>query len=173
MLGERFNAIDFPSLGIIGCMKSHLAVLKIAKERNYKNILILEDDFTFTVSKEEFNKNLTLFFSLHKEFDVFMLSFAHLQYDETDNENIFKVLSSQTASGYLVNQSYYDKLIRLFEWADPLLEETKQHWIYANDQIWKSLQKPDKWYCFCKRLGKQRPGYSDTGETSRYVSYDC
>ena len=58
---ERFNAIE-NECGIVGCGYSHLAVLKIAKERNYKNILILEDDFYFVVSKDEFERNLRLFF---------------------------------------------------------------------------------------------------------------
>ena len=53
---ERFEAIETPGFGIVGCGLSHLSVLKIAKERKYENILILEDDFTFLVSKEEFEK---------------------------------------------------------------------------------------------------------------------
>jgi glycosyl transferase family 25 len=59
---ERFEAIETPGFGILGCGISHLSVLKLAKERKYKNILILEDDFTFIVSKEEFEKSLNLFF---------------------------------------------------------------------------------------------------------------
>jgi hypothetical protein len=40
---ERFEAIH-KKPGIVGCGYSHLAVLKLAKERNYENVLILEDD---------------------------------------------------------------------------------------------------------------------------------
>lgn len=169
--GERFNAIEFAEFGTVGCMKSHLSVLKLAKERNYKNVLILEDDFTFTVSKEEFEEKLAKLFEL--DFDVCMLSHHQLNYNKTEYDFLLKVVSAQTASGYIVNQHYYDKLIQLFEWAAPLLEQTRAHWIYANDQIWKSLQETDNWYCFDKRLGKQRPGYNNTGETSKFVSYDC
>ena len=50
---ERFPAIK-DEMGIYGCGLSHLSVLKLAKERGYKNVLIFEDDFTFLVSKEEF-----------------------------------------------------------------------------------------------------------------------
>jgi ribosomal-protein-serine acetyltransferase len=49
---ERFEAIPTPECGIYGCGLSHLSVLKLAKERNYKNILILEDDFQFLVQWE-------------------------------------------------------------------------------------------------------------------------
>ena len=54
---ERFNAFYTPPDGFIGCAQSHLAVLKLARERGYKNILIVEDDFKFVVSKEEFEGN--------------------------------------------------------------------------------------------------------------------
>ena len=59
---ERFEAIETHGFGTVGCGKSHLNVLKIARDRNYENILILEDDFTFLVSKEEFENQLTNFF---------------------------------------------------------------------------------------------------------------
>ena len=84
---------------------------------------------------------------------------------------LLRVLEGQTASGYLVNEKYYDTLINLYEEAIPLLESTGIHWIYANDQIWKKLQTLDTWYCFRNRLGKQRDGFSDNSKT--YTSYDC
>ena len=77
---------------------------------------------------------------------------------------LHKVLEVQTASGYIINEKMYNKLIELYEWAMPLLESTKQHWIYANDQIWKKLQPSANWYLFTTRIGKQRPSYSDNGE---------
>ncbi len=45
------------------------------------------------------------------------------------------------------------------------LENTKMHWIYANDQIWKTLQKKDKWYGLKNRIGVQSIGYSDTSNS--------
>lgn len=72
---ERFEAISTPDFGAYGCGLSHLAVLKIAKERNYKNILILEDDFQFLVSKEIFEENLKTFFESNIDYNVCMLSY--------------------------------------------------------------------------------------------------
>jgi hypothetical protein len=54
-----------------------------------------------------------------------------------------------------------DKLIELYEWAIPLLEQTNEHWRYANDLVWKQFQPHDKWYYTTRKLGKQRDGYSD------------
>lgn len=58
----RFEAIDRPGKGIVGCTYSHLGCLKYAREQNWKNVLILEDDFTFIVDKETFENRLTEFF---------------------------------------------------------------------------------------------------------------
>ena len=60
---ERFNAISRPDFGIIGCTQSHLEIIKMAKQNNYKNILILEDDFTFTVSKDKFEVGSKSYFA--------------------------------------------------------------------------------------------------------------
>jgi glycosyl transferase family 25 len=168
---ERFEAIETPGFGSLGCGLSHLAVLKLAKERNYENILILEDDFTFLVSKEEFYKQLSEFFKLKLDYDTCFLSRSLQQFEALDNGIVNKILESSAASGYIVNKKYYNTLINLYEYAMPLLEKTRAHWIYANDQIWKQLQKKDNWYYFIKRIGKQAAGYSDNGEC--FVNYDC
>ena len=161
---ERFEAIETHGFGIHGCGLSHLAVFKLAKENNYENVLILEDDFTFLVSKVEFEQELTSFFDLKLPFDVLMLSYNLNQGEDTEYGFINKVKDAQTASGYLVNKHYYDTLIDLYEWAMPLLDQTKEHWIYANDQVWKRLQAKDSWYYFTNRIGKQAPGYSDNAQ---------
>ena len=169
---ERFNAIETQGFGILGCGLSHLSVFKLAKERNYKNVLILEDDFTFTVSKEDFETNLEKFFKLDLDYDVLFLSYyLNIESNNSEYEFLGKVIEAQTASGYLVNQKYYDKLIELFEWAIPLLQSTGEHWNYANDQVWKKLQKEDNWYYLIPRMGKQRNGYSDNSQI--YINYDC
>ena len=168
---ERFPAI-YHSNGIVGCGNSHLNVLKLAKERKYKNILILEDDFYFVVSKEEFESNLKLFFDNVKDYDVCLISYNAQKLDNiSEFPYLLKVIEAQTTSGYLVNERYYDTLIKLYEESTPLLESTGKHWIYAPDQIWKKLQKVDKWYCFKNRFGKQRPGFSDISQS--YAEYDC
>jgi GR25 family glycosyltransferase involved in LPS biosynthesis len=168
---ERFEAIENSDFGCLGCGYSHLAVLKMAKDKGYKNILILEDDFMFVVTKEEFEKELSDFFNLYPDFDVCMLSYNLNKFEPTKYDNILRVLDAQTTAGYIVNNKYYDALINLYEEAMPLLKSTQMHWIYANDQIWKQLQPKDNWYCFSNRIGKQRPGYSDIANS--YVEYDC
>ena len=93
-----------------------------------------------------------------------MISYNVIQDKKLENNVVNKVIEAQTASGYIVNNHYYDKLIELYEKTLPLLEQTFQHWIYANDQIWKQYQPTDNWYYFKNRLGKQRHSYSDNSE---------
>jgi len=160
--GERYPGIYTPHSGIVGCGYSHLNVLKIAKERGYKNVLILEDDFEFVVSKKELEESLATFFEEIPTYDVCMLSYIVQKSEEIPgNTHIRKIIDGQTASGYIVNADYLDVLIELYEWAIPALEKTNEHWNYANDHVWKRLQPDANWFYFVNRLGKQRDSYSD------------
>ena len=159
---ERYSAIYTPHSGIVGCGYSHLNVLKLAKERGYKNVLILEDDFEFVVSKEEFEQSIATFFETTPTFDVCMISYIVQKGEEIPgNTHIGKVLNGQTTSGYIVNAHYFDVLINLYTWAMPLLESTNEHWNYANDHVWKRIQPKDNWVYLLKKLGKQRDSFSD------------
>jgi len=169
---ERFEAIETPGFGILGCGLSHLSVLKIAKNRGYKNILILEDDFTFLVTKEEFEKQLIKFFDEKIDYNICMISYNLLKKIDSEYDFLWKSLDVQTASGYIINSNYFDKLIDLYEWAMPLLQQTKAHWLYANDAVWKKYQPNDNWFCFKTRIGKQRPSWSDNSDS--FAEYlDC
>ena len=166
---ERFNAHSH-KIGSVGCGRSHESILKIAKERKYKRILIFEDDFDFLVSKDEFNENMNKLKNVN--FDVCFLSYNLHEYsDITDYDFLLKVIKSSTTSGYIINEHYYDKLINELEISMPLLEQTDYHWIYAYDVIWHKFQLVDKYFCFKTRIGKQRDGYSNN--TLRYEIYNC
>jgi glycosyl transferase family 25 len=168
---ERFQAIHTPNQGILGCTQSHLEVLKLAKERQYKNVLILEDDFCFIVSKDDFEGELDQFFNEKITFDVCMISYHIQQSQSTEYPFVQKIIEAQTASGYIVNNSFYDNLINIYEYAVPLLQQTVEHWNYANDQVWKRIQAQSNWYALSTRCGKQRPGFSDN--SGQYLDMNC
>ena len=151
------------SKGIIGCTKSHMEIYRMAKQRNYKYVMILEDDFTLLVLPEEFHGAIeNMFVDMEDNFDVCMLSYKLIAGEPVpEKPYLTRVQEAQTASGYIVNVSYVDTLIQLYETTLPMLEQTGEHWKYANDQAWKILQTSDRWYCFTHRLGKQMDSYSD------------
>ena len=165
--GERFSGIYHPPpKGILGCTKSHLNVLLLAMQRNYENVLILEDDLLFLKGKEEVNNMIRELFAKKPTFDVCFLAY-NLKKGEIDKEHPFltRAYDSSTASAYIVNRHYYEKLILLYADAIPKLDKTMHHWKYANDQVWKPLQEKDRWYCFTDRIARQRDGYSDNSST--------
>jgi GR25 family glycosyltransferase involved in LPS biosynthesis len=162
LTAERFAAHYHPTIGLVGCTKSHVACLKMAKERGYKRVLILEDDFHFLVDKVTMEEQLSLLFDQQVPFDVCMLAYNLIRGEpSTEYPFLQRVREAYTASAYIIQDHYYDTLIHLWEWANPQLEATNHHWIYANDQIWKQLQEKDTFYCYTMRLGKQRPSFSD------------
>ena len=168
---ERFDAI-LKKPGPFGCGYSHIAVLKIAKERGYKNVLILEDDFTFVVDKETLETQCKLFFENVKTYDMCLFGYNTIKSEDCEFPFLQKVLNSQTTSGYLIHENYYDTLIDNFENAMTNLKKGYQHWLYSIDQYWKILQPVGVWYQFKTRIGKQRPSYSDISES--IVNYgDC
>lgn len=168
---ERFPAVEISYFGCLGCSYSHHNAISLAKERGYKNVLILEDDFTFVISPEEFEKQMELFFKSNIDYDVCMFSYNLFDYTESNYDFLYKVNFSKTTSGYLVNEKYYDTLINNYREGLEKLGASWIHWVYSIDIYWKELQEKDNWYCFKNRIGKQQPGYSDIRNDN--VEYEC
>ena len=165
---DQFNNLNIYSPNLIGCQIAHLELLKMAKDKNFDNIIVFEDDFEFTVDKTSFYEQIDKFNNLNINFDVLFLSYNVME-SEPFNDLISYGRSVQTASGYIVNSKFYNQLISNLEECLNLHIETQQSWMYCNDQYWKSLQKTNQWFYFNKRIGKQRGSYSDI--LSEYVDY--
>ena len=165
---ERFSAKSH-AFGAVGCSQSHLAVLKLARERKYHRVLILEDDFTFNVSKQIFENEMRTIHEYNKPYDVCMISYNVMKSEPTTEPFWKKIVDAQTMSGYLVNNHYYDTLIDLIEPSIPLLEQTREKRHHAVDIVIKLVQPRDKWYHTTTRIGLQRPSYSDIEQ--RNVDY--
>ena len=183
---ERFAAIANPGFGIWGCGMSHLAVLKLARDQGLRNVLILEDDLQFVIPPETLRAGITVLGSLAlgslalgsgagsksgTAFDVVMLAFNMGAREDIDIEGFQRVLYAQTASAYLVSSHYFQTLIDLYESAMPKLASTGEHWNYANDVVWRTLQQTDRWLAPSERWGKQMDGYSDNAQT--FMAYNC
>jgi hypothetical protein len=158
---ERFTAIHAPyTPPAIGCSKSHLECLKLAKLRKYPYVFIFEDDFECLVTKQEFHEVLSF---IPYEFDVVMLSYC-LCRSEPYDATFGKVLECQTTSGYVVHARFYDMLIQCFEEGIARMEHDPSRSnirAWTLDQYWKKLQPKSKWLYSLKRLGRQRASYSD------------
>jgi glycosyl transferase family 25 len=166
---ERFSAIERQP-GALGCGLSHLAVLRKAKQEGWANVLILEDDFTFLVDRAIFDQELKQVFDFKIDYDVIMLSYGS-HHIVPYNSILSRVISAQTTSGYLVHSRFYDTLISVWSHATTAMECTGDEHANAIDQAWKPLQRTSDWFCFNRRIGQQRPGFSDI--VGSFVTYNC
>jgi GR25 family glycosyltransferase involved in LPS biosynthesis len=167
--GERFPAFK-TCPGIIGCGQSHSGVVKEAKARGYNNVLVFEDDFMFLVSKEEFWTLLDNAIKEAPDYDVIMMGYAIIN-STPFSETLVKIIEAQAGSAYLVNEKFYDTLISTWDEGTTKLIKTGEHWAYACDQIWKTVQPGSNWYAFKRRIGKQRPSIADTGTMPFFANY--
>jgi GR25 family glycosyltransferase involved in LPS biosynthesis len=151
---ERFSAIKHETIDI-GRGKSHIAVLKIAKERNYSTVIIFEDDYVFTISKEDFGEQLNYLEGIY--IDACILSGNLINYNNsTLTRNIYRLIKAQKTHGYLINCRYNDTLINCFQTAVENLERTNNLLLYAIDVAWNILQSTDPWYAVKVKIGQHR-----------------
>ncbi len=173
----RFSAYRDQN-GALGCTRSHYNVIKFAREQNYKNVLILEDDFQMVVSKEELDKSLNYFFNLQfeKPWDVLMLAYnigePHSVVENyKDDKVIGRVRFAQSASAYLVNGSYLETLEKHMGEGLHLFEQTGAFYIFMNDVYWQHLQRRDEWFYFLNRISIQRESFSDLNNQKVNYNY--
>jgi hypothetical protein len=160
---KRIPGVKVPGYGVLGAGLSHTLTLLDAKQNGYDRILVLEDDFHF-FNIHEASDSINKFISENTDWDVLMFTGQVYDSEECDIENVKRVKWVQTASGYVVNGSYIDKLLNNFREAIHLCStypsETK-HCPHCFDVYWRKLQEIDNWYCFKPVLGKQLINHSD------------
>lgn len=147
--------------GEIGCGLSHIKALKEAKDNNYDNIVILEDDFEIITNTALFKKKLNYFYNKYMDYNICLLAGNIIKAKKIDNF-IFEALDVQTTSGYIINKRFFNTLIENLETATEKLLKGERKEIAAIDVWWKKLQGENKkFYLFIPKLGKQRPSFSD------------
>ncbi len=160
----RIEAIYDLLNGHKGCAQSHIEALKLAKEKNFNKVLILEDDVTFVKDKHFIDHNIEKFFvEFELQWDVFFLGAAVFDAVATHNRDFKQVLCAECAHSYIVNTNYASTLIECFSKALELMEEDvdfSDSTFKALDQRWKHLQQKDRWF-IGPIMTQQRRSYSD------------
>lgn len=165
---QRFNAIRNVN-GAIGCSLSHLKCLMTAKENNWDNVMIVEDDIFF-LDKNLFLEKLDKFLKDEIDYDVLLLAGNNFPPYKKINENCIQVNNCQTTTGYIVKRHYYDTMINnIREGLKLLIKNPFHHRFYAIDVWWKILQRKDKWYLLTPIMAVQMSGYSDIEK--RVINY--
>lgn len=168
--GERFNAIKTKS-GAVGCTLSHIKCLELAKERNYEEVFICEDDITFTNPKL-FLENLQKFCDNDDiMWDVLIIGGNNVPPYKQYYDYCARVFNCQTTTGYIVKQDFYDTMIKNFkEGLLNLMKNPENKREYAIDIYWKKLQMENFWYMITPPTVTQYTNYSDI--EGRETHYD-
>ena len=139
---------------------SHLKCVQIAKNNNWKSVLICEDDIEF-LNPILLLDQLNLFLKKHAEWDVILIAGNNmLPYQYVDNSCI-QVFNCQTTTGYIVNSHYYDKLIQNYKEGITKFMREPTNKSYTIDKYWFELQKRNNWYLIIPLSVIQREDYSD------------
>ena len=152
----------------LGCTKSHLIALKLARDNNWNNVLILEDDATWA----DIDKGYPIFEKLVKEpFDVIMLGGTQADYDRST----YRIKKAQSSASYLVNTSYYDTIIQKLEEDIRNFKPDTGEQMHIDVAVFRPLQAKDNWFIVAPALMIQRPSISDilppNNATKKIVDY--
>jgi GR25 family glycosyltransferase involved in LPS biosynthesis len=155
--------------GLVGCFKSHLSILDRFSSLDFKNIAVFEDDFTFSEPIDENFKSLETFFYRNYDFDVLLLATSAegviAQKDELIS-NSYQPCT--TTSGFILSKSGLEKVKPLWSKANEQLIATWDFNVYACDRYWSMIQSDNKMFTFNRKLGYQRPSFSQTSKTLAY-----
>jgi GR25 family glycosyltransferase involved in LPS biosynthesis len=168
---HRINAHYTPGNGHLGCAKSHRDAIQYAIDNNLENVIVFEDDFTFSTSMEETNDLFNKFFKQvdKNEWDVVLFAHSNGKVVDTKYPFIEKITNAQDGSGYIVNKKYFEILRNTFNKSVTNMKQEKTNNInfepYALDQVWKENQMKDQWMVFNPILGKQNKKLESTIET--------
>jgi GR25 family glycosyltransferase involved in LPS biosynthesis len=169
---ERFSAITPPpdfmeyndnkgrkiSKGAYGLILSLYEIIKLSKEKKYKSILVLEDDFLF---KNEEYSDLILTQLNNLKWDVFYFG-ANLHEKLTPiDKNIYKIKHGYATHAVAYSENFYDYFLSNFN----------NNNIKILD-VWLSDYAQNELNCFCSWpiLSIQRPSYSDI--ENKFTNYD-
>ena len=165
---HRIDALYVPKQGALGASMSHIKALELMiKHPEWKKCAIFEDDFTFSPNA---STGLNALISC-TEFDVLLLAVGTMAYDEIGNPHIIRVLSSQTASGYIVHRNYLEVLLENFYTGFNLLLWGARPGDACVDMYWKRLMPDSRWYTTRNQIGYQYANFSDIEKGFR--DYGC
>jgi len=166
---QRFSAVDHTHYQkseqrAAGCSLSHLKIWNDAISNNYRNILIIEDDFNWIVPKEKVHQAFTQIESI--DYNVIQIAYnTKAPIVKTQHNNLYRCNFALTTSGYFINVDFSKTMIKSIEDSISNLMNTNTT-IHQNaiDVIMTKFQNDDKWFLY-SRLGNQIQDHSNITNT--------
>ena len=123
------DPLAFPNIGVLGCYLSHLEILREARDNNFQNILVMEDDLAISRQFSVVEKSLI---SQLRELDYGIVFLGYSPYNGLEYSDYYTEESREQISGdsisfqkskypvkgthfYAVNHRIYDDLIAFLE----------------------------------------------------------
>lgn len=169
---ERYEAIDgkytAPINGLkpgeVGCLLSHLNILKKCQEENIDKVLITEDDVQFC---DNLNSKFFEYENELPEWDILYFGANHALCNPYEHSppikvtnHVYRILHAYSTHAYAVNKSCYQYLIdHISDMTNPL------------DVMYSRIQRELRVYLFRPHLAWQSNGYSDIMETNVDYSF--
>jgi glycosyl transferase family 25 len=176
---QRFEACEDRDFGGLGCAKSHVKLLtEFLTQDETPLCIVLEDDFDFRISFTEFADKLQAVAKLGIPWDVLLLAGTKVLTLDQRASEMFRVFESQTTSGYIVSRAYVPVLAHCFMESLVAMQRFRHgqprgvfYDRLAIDQVWKRLQRRDRWYIWTPSIGAQRASFSDIeGSFANYAA---
>ena len=150
-------------IGSLGCMLSHLEIIKLSIKNKYENVLILEDDTEFQIGNGiNFSQVLNMLHNQISKLDFGLLYLAgnhrgaNIQ-KHTDNLN--RVIGTLTTGSYIINKSAMKYIV------DNMIKYPREIDVFYSTNV----QNKFPCYCLKPHLTRQGDGYSDI--VQKNVSY--
>lgn len=168
---RRIEAVRH-ELGSLGCSLSHIKALEHFIASGLETCLVLEDDFTFKLSKVETFDLMNRFASLNIRYDVLLLGCDMKSHEESSVDFLLRTRKANSTASYIVGSKYAPKLLENFRGgATKVAEAGKRVAKYALDMYWHRLMANDRWYTFAPIIGHQRDHISTTGKGQHFKTY--
>lgn len=156
---ERISAVDGfaqPAANIrpgeVGCLKSHLKVFEIARERGLKSFLMLEDDIEF---HPEFNDRFNEIEPQIKSYEMLYMGHnPHTGQRQEVSPNLNRISYAYSAHCVVFKESCYDDIISALQ--GPMLKPVDV--VYGQQQVVHTA------YCVRPFLAWQRKDFSDINQ---------
>jgi hypothetical protein len=157
--------------GAIGCMKSHIAALRLAAPSPGEHLLVLEDDFCFTSDLTTHLNDLSTFVERRYDYVVCLLATSKNGRIEPRDDLVSESRQACTNSaGYLVSGDHWDRLLTVQEEGLAQLIATHDPNRFAADRYWTVLQPEGQLLVFRRKMGFQTASFSDIERrVSRYL----
>ena len=140
----------------LGCAKSHLKALEMARDNKYPNVMIIEDD--------SFWSNIDVTYPilkrlLNEPYDGICLSTMNT--GNNIDPTTLRIKHGLLTNGYIVKEPFYQKYIELYQNALSKIDPSKANSAIWSDGISQEAYQAGTWYAVSPSILVQLANYSN------------